>query len=50
MNITVYLGANEGNNPSLKRAVKELGTWIGQSGNALIYAQISHFQTDILYI
>ena len=37
MNITVYLGANEGNNPSLKRAVKELGTWIGQSGNALIY-------------
>ena len=28
MNITVYLGANEGNNPSLKRAVKELGTWI----------------------
>ena len=37
MNITVYLGANEGNNLSLKRAVKELGTWIGQSGNALIY-------------
>ena len=30
MNITVYLGANEGNNPSLKRAVKELGTWIGK--------------------
>ena len=37
MNITVYLGANEGHNPSLKRAVKELGTWIGKSGNALIY-------------
>ena len=37
MNITVYLGANEGNNPSLKRVVKELGTWIGKSGNALIY-------------
>ena len=37
MNITVYLGANEGNNPSLKRAVKELVTWIGKSGNALIY-------------
>ena len=37
MNITVYLGANEGNNLSLKRAVKELGTWIGKSGNALIY-------------
>ena len=39
MNITVYLGANEGNNPSLKRAVKELGTWIGKSGNALIYGR-----------
>ena len=37
MNITVYLGANEATNPSLKRAVKELGTWIGKSGNALIY-------------
>ena len=37
MNITVYLGANEGKNPSLKRAVTELGTWIGQSGNALVY-------------
>ena len=37
MNITVYLGANEGNNPSLKRAIKELGPWIGKSGNALIY-------------
>lgn len=39
MNITVYLGANEGNNPALKRAVKELGTWIGKSGNALIYGE-----------
>ena len=37
MNITVYLGAYEGNNPSLKKAVAELGTWIGQSGNALVY-------------
>ena len=37
MNITVYLGANEGNDPALKAAVQELGTWIGQSGNALIY-------------
>ena len=37
MNITVYLGANEGNNSSLKKAVTELGTWIGQSGNALVY-------------
>ena len=37
MNITVYLGANEGNDPTLKSAVRELGTWIGESGNALIY-------------
>lgn len=32
MNITVYLGAKEGNDPALKRAVQELGQWIGQSG------------------
>ncbi len=37
MNITVYLGANEGNDPELKKAVQELGTWIGVSGNALVY-------------
>ena len=37
MNITVYLGANEGNDPTLKQAVRELGTWIGESGNDLIY-------------
>lgn len=37
MNITVYLGANEGNDGSLKTAVRELGTWIGKSGNRLIY-------------
>lgn len=37
MNITVYLGANEGNDPCLRKAVDELGTWIGNSGNALVY-------------
>lgn len=37
MNITVYLGANEGNDPRLRKAVEELGTWIGNSGNRLIY-------------
>ena len=37
MNITVYLGANEGNDPELKKAVRELGKWIGKSGNTLIY-------------
>lgn len=37
MNITVYLGANEGNDPRLRQSVEELGTWIGSSGNALVY-------------
>ena len=37
MNITVYLGANEGNDPLLRKAVEELGAWIGSSGNALVY-------------
>ena len=37
MNITVYLGANEGNDPSLRKAVRELGSWIGESGNRLVY-------------
>ena len=37
MNITVYLGANEGNDPALKAAVRELGAWIGKSGHALVY-------------
>ena len=37
MNITVYLGASEGNAPCLIERVEELGTWIGSSGHALIY-------------
>ncbi len=37
MNITVYLGANEGKDATLKMAVRELGTWIGESGKRLIY-------------
>ena len=37
MNIVVYLGANEGNDPCLREAVEELGAWIGKSGNALVY-------------
>ena len=37
MNITVYLGANEGNAEYLKTSVKELGNWIGKNGNTLIY-------------
>ncbi len=37
MNITVYLAANHGNNPEFVPAVRELGRWIGESGNALVY-------------
>lgn len=37
MNITVYLGANEGSDPSIAEAARELGAWIGESGNNLVY-------------
>ena len=37
MNITVYLGANEGNDPALREAVQALGPWSGTSGNTLVY-------------
>ena len=35
--ITVFLGANEGTDPRLKAAARELGSWIGQSGRSLVY-------------
>ena len=37
MNITVYLGANAGNDPALAEAVRELGSWIGANGHHLVY-------------
>jgi len=37
MNITVYLGSCEGNDPAMKKAVTQLGRWIGEGGNRLIY-------------
>lgn len=37
MNIVVYLGANEGNDPVLKDRICELGKWIGESGHTLVY-------------
>lgn len=37
MNITVYPGANTGNDPALMVAVRKLGRWIGQSGHGLVY-------------
>lgn len=37
MNITVYLGASVGNDPAFLPAVRQLGTWIGSNGHALVY-------------
>ena len=37
MNITVYLGANEGDDPALRDAVRQLGRWIGENGHTLVY-------------
>ena len=37
MNITVYLRANEGNDPSIAESAREMGAWIGESGNNLVY-------------
>ena len=37
MNITVYLGSNEGKDPKLKTAARELGTRIGENHHTLIY-------------
>lgn len=37
MNITVYLGANAGNDPKLQEAAEALGKWIGKNGHDLIY-------------
>ena len=37
VNITVYLGAFEGKDKSFANAARELGKWIGKSGNSLVY-------------
>ena len=37
MNITVYLGSYKGSDDALTAAVRELGAWIGESGNTLVY-------------
>jgi uncharacterized protein (TIGR00730 family) len=37
VNITVYLGASEGNSTVLKEAARALGRWIGTGNNTLIY-------------
>ncbi|MBQ0017676.1 MAG: TIGR00730 family Rossman fold protein [Clostridiales bacterium] len=37
MNITVYCGANVGNNPVFSEAAAELGKWMGNNGHTLVY-------------
>lgn len=37
MNIAVYLASSDGSSPELREAVAELGKWIGESGNSLVY-------------
>ena len=37
MNITVYLGANDGKEPALAQEARRLGNWIGSCGHTLIY-------------
>ena len=36
-NITVYLGACEGNDPIFREKIIELGEWIGNNGHTLVY-------------
>ena len=37
MNITVFLGASEGSDPAIRRALAEMAGWIGDAGHTLIY-------------
>lgn len=37
MNITVYLGASNGNDQNLTLAARKLGKWIGENGHTLVY-------------
>ena len=37
LKITVYLGADEGNNSSYREAATELGRWIGENKHSLVY-------------
>lgn len=37
MKVTVYLGANMGDNPSFKKATIALGQWIAKNGHTLVY-------------
>ena len=37
MKITVYLGANKGNDRRLEEEARRLGSWIGRNGHDLVY-------------
>ena len=37
MNITVYCGAHEGNDPAFVQAARELGAWMAANGHRLVY-------------
>lgn len=37
MNVTVYLGSSEPKDPTIRDAVVELGTFLGENGHTLIY-------------
>ena len=49
MNITVYLGASEGNDPALRKAVQALGTWIGTSGYNITLVKNMIFVRNTMY-
>ena len=42
IHISVYLGANAGNDPALAEAVRELGSWIGANGHRLVSVSYTH--------
>ena len=37
MNITVYLGSSEGNDPAFRECTREFGEWIGRAGHTLVF-------------
>lgn len=37
MNVTVYCGASDGNQPAYRQAAMQLGEWIAKNGHTLVY-------------
>ena len=48
MNITVYLGASRGNDPSYEADASALGAWIAEHGHTLIYTSKVASHSSIL--